>query len=100
MQVSRVAHVVRHERAGRAALILVGEARLRMAPHEVVDDELTPPVEQVGQARLSARPREDVLLADLDGGQGAATDVDRVFRPDGFLFPGKQFLTGYQPFTS
>ena len=39
------------------------------AEHEVVDDELAAPVEQVGERDLSLRRVEDVVLVDLDPGQ-------------------------------
>jgi hypothetical protein len=45
--------------------VVAFERRL-VAPHEVVDDQLAAPVEQVGQASLANRPGEDVVLVDLD----------------------------------
>src|ERR1700726_3746961 len=100
MQMGQVTDAVRQERAGRAALILAGEARRRATPHEVIDDELAAPVEQVEQARRTIRPGEDVVLLDLDHRQGAATGVERVFRPAGFLLLGQQVLTCGQPLIS
>jgi hypothetical protein len=45
MQVGQVTDAIDKERAGRTALILVGEPGLGVPPHEVVGDELSAPVE-------------------------------------------------------
>jgi hypothetical protein len=69
--------------------VVAFERRL-VAPHEVVDDQLAAPVEQVGQASLANRPGEDVVLVDLDHRQGAALLVDLVFRAAGCLLLGSR----------
>jgi hypothetical protein len=40
--------------------------------HEVIDDELASPVEQVGERFLAARRIEDIVLFDFDPGKLAA----------------------------
>ena len=97
MQMGQVTDVVGHDRAGRAALILAGEARLLVTPHEVVDDELAAALKQIQQACLPFWPGEDVFLDDLDHRQGAAGSIERVFRAAGFLLLGKQVFAGGQP---
>src|SRR5262245_59557845 len=41
--------------------------------HEMLDEQLTAPVEKMGERHFSRRPIEDVLLLDLNPGQGAAS---------------------------
>jgi hypothetical protein len=60
--------------------------------HEVVDDELTPPIEQINQARLACRSLEDVFLVDLDHRERAACGVHRVPLVGELLFLGEQLL--------
>jgi hypothetical protein len=61
--------------AGAAARAPVLPGRLE---HEVVDDQLRPTLEQVEQADRPLRALERVLLHDLDHGEAAARDVQRV----------------------
>src|SRR5437763_384492 len=94
----------RHEREGRVAGVQVREvadlvdehraavaARVLVRPeHEVVEEQLTASLEEVGQARLSVRAVEDVVLVDPDSRQPAALGGERVACPGGFLFLGKK----------
>src|ERR671916_782839 len=80
--VARVAGVEVLEEAGRE---LVGPRRAagaavlpRRVEHEVVDDELVPPVEQVAQADGALRALQRVVLVDLDHRQLAPFGVERV----------------------
>jgi hypothetical protein len=63
----------------------------------VADDELAAAVEQVQQAGLAVRTVEEVILADLDHGQLAPLDVERVPRPGHRLLLGQQLLASNQP---
>jgi len=47
----------------------------------VVDDELAPPGEEIGQGRLAARPIEDVALLDPDPGQLAPLPAELLSQP-------------------
>jgi hypothetical protein len=52
--------------------------------HEVVDDELAAPVEQIEQTRRPSGAFEDVIRVDLDHGEFAASRTDRVLHMSGF----------------
>src|SRR5437899_539753 len=91
VQVREVPDVVDQERAARAARVQVPP------PHEVIDDQLTAPLEQVQQARLAIGTLEDIVLVDLDHRELAPPGVERVMGPGQRLLVGKQFLAGNQP---
>jgi len=90
--------IVRPEGAVLAALVPVrGE-------HEVIDDELAPAVEKLGQSLPALRPVEDVLLVDLFPGQGAPLAAQFVAQPGELLllreeFPARPYpgLVRYDP---
>jgi hypothetical protein len=48
------------------------------AEHEVVDDELASPFEQVGESFIAARRIEDIVLFDFNPGKLAAFGGNRV----------------------
>src|SRR3954465_1163474 len=78
--------------AARAADVLVVE------PHEVVDDELAPALEQVGEAELrAARAVEHVVLVDLDHRQPPPVGVERVALAREALLLLEQLLAGGEP---
>src|SRR5919106_4225517 len=83
VQVREMADLVDEHRTpgaarGRPALDVGSE-------HEVVDDQLAAPVEQIEQARHAVRAFEDVALLKPDHRQRAALGGQRVSRPRGFL---------------
>ena len=84
-------------RARRAARATVVPLRVE---HEVVDDQLRTPVEHVDEADLPVRAVEHVVLLDLDHGQLASLDVERVACLGHGLFLGQELLAGGQPFVS
>src|SRR5215469_3239639 len=100
MQVRKVADIVCYDRTSGAALILAGEARLGMAPHEVVHDQLAALLEQIKETRLPIGPGERVFLVDLDHRQGAAGGIENVFRVACLLLLSEQMLAGGQPLIS
>ena len=66
-------------------------ARFLVRPeHEVVEEQLPPPLEEVEQARLAVRPVEDVILVHADHRQPATLGGERVACPSGFFFVGKK----------
>jgi hypothetical protein len=68
----RAIEMIRQQRAARAALLPA------WSEHEVVDDQLAAPVEQVGERLLAGRALEDVSLLDLDPGQLASERAQPV----------------------
>src|SRR5712664_3441681 len=60
----RAVDLIREQRAAGASLLPIG------TEHEVIDDELTASVEQVAERHLAVDTFEDVVLLDLDPGQG------------------------------
>src|SRR5581483_4255764 len=67
------------------------------AEHHVLDDQLAPAREQVGQGDLAVRAFEDVLLVQLDHGEPAPVRVERVALPGVLLLPGQQPDPGLAP---
>src|SRR6266403_1746097 len=62
----RAVDLVREQRTAGASLLPLG------TKHEVMDDKLTASVEQVAQRHRAVDAFEDIVLLDLDPGQGAA----------------------------
>ena len=60
--------------------------------HEVVEDELAPPLEEVEQARPSTGPLELVVLLDAEDRLPPALGGQRVARAGRGLFLGEQAL--------
>ena len=71
--------MVGHERAARATLLPI------RSEHEVVDDQLAAPVEEVGERDLALGRVENVILLDLHPGQLAPLGAQLVASPRGFL---------------
>ena len=94
VQVRQVADAVGQERAGRAALV-----RVRVE-HEMVDQQLTPALEQLQQAGLAVRALELVLLADLGHRHPAPLSVQCIALPGELFLPGQQLLAGREPLLS
>jgi hypothetical protein len=92
MKMGEVADLVDEHRAAVAARFLVG------AEHEVVEDELTPPVEKVDEPRLSLWAVEHVVPLDPDPRQAAALCGKRISRPGRCLFLRTQLLKSRFPF--
>ena len=82
VQMGEMADVVDAHRAADAALLP------RRAEHDVVDDELAPPLEQVDQPRRPALALEQVVLLDLHHRQAAPFGRQRV------AGPGRRLLLG------
>src|SRR5262249_21182397 len=66
--------------------------------HEVLEEKLTPSVEQFGKRDLAGRGVEDILLLDPDPGQRTLLGAQCVARTGEFLFLGQQRLPGAKPF--
>src|SRR5262249_33620934 len=84
--------VVNQIRAARAAIVPGG------IEHEMVDNQLAAPVEQVEQTRLAIWPFEGVFLLDLDHRQPASFSIELVPRTGGFLFFAEQLRASSEPF--
>src|SRR6202158_2968701 len=87
-----------------AAMEVIGEKKpARPAPlpvrteHEVIDDELAAPAEEIAQGLLAARSIEDVLLVHPHPGQLPPLGAERVPLPGKGLLLGEQLLAGCQP---
>ena len=72
MQMSEVADLVDEHRATGATRLLV------RTEHELVENELTPALEQVGEAPLTGRPLEGVVPFDPHHRQATALGRARV----------------------
>jgi hypothetical protein len=72
--------VVGLERATFAALLPTG------SEHEVIDDQLAPPVEEVGKRLLATGPIEDVLLVYSLSGKLAALTAQFIAKKGELLF--------------
>jgi hypothetical protein len=83
---SDLADLVDEHRAPVASRVLI------RAEHEVVEEQLSAPLEQLRQRGLAGRTVEDVVLVDADHRQPSALGRERVPRPGGVLFLGKELL--------
>jgi hypothetical protein len=90
----RAVDEVGQERAARATLLPSG------TEHEVVDQQLAAPAEQVGEALLAVRPVEDVLLLDLDPGQLTALRAQLIAQPREVFLLAKELLARSEPVLS
>jgi hypothetical protein len=91
VQVCGMREVVDDERAAGAAGVLV------RAEHEVVEEQLPPAVEEVGEPLLAVRSVEDVLLVDLHARQPSPLGRECVLRLHRRLLPCEQLLTRSLP---
>src|SRR5256886_6797362 len=92
MQVGEVADLVDEHRAPVAAGVLV------RAEHEVIEEQLPAPFEEIEQLGLAFRPDEDVLLLDVRPRKPAALGGERVPRARGFLLLDEQRVPRRLPF--
>src|SRR5260370_309790 len=83
--------VVGPERAARAALVPI------RAEHEMLDDELATPLEQVAERHFALRRVEDIALLDLLPRQLAALARQLVAPAGEFLLLGEMGLLRLQP---
>ena len=90
---------------GQRAVEMIGKegaARATRIParpeHEMIDDELTASVEEVGQRLATARRFECVRLFDLNPGQRQPSGIDAVAQASGFLLPREKHFSRPQPF--
>ena len=72
-------------------------AILARAEHEVVDDQLPAPVEQVRETDLAVGSRELVVLFDKHHRQSPALSREGVQRSRGLLLLDEQLLAGRPP---
>src|SRR5436190_12853989 len=91
MQVGEVADLVDEHGAAVAAGLLV------RAEHEVVQEQLPPALEEIGQRGLALRSVEDVALVDVHPRQPPALGGERIPRAGGFLFLDEQRLSRHSP---
>ena len=64
----------------------------------MINDQLLPPLEEVGESDLPIRARESIFLIDLDHGEVAELGVELVVGAEsGFLFDEEGFA-GCEPF--
>src|SRR5262249_39786431 len=84
---------------------IVGPERAALAPgvpgrieHEMLDDQLAAPVEQVAQGGLARRSLELIGLVDTLPRQRATQSAELVAQPGELLFLGEQLQALRQPF--
>jgi hypothetical protein len=65
--------------------------------HEVADDELAAPAEEIGQRYFAARPFEDVVLLDPDPGQLATFGAQSVTRSGQCVFVVQKLFSRCDP---
>ena len=87
-----MADLVDEHRAADAAHVLV------RSEHEVVEEQLPAPLEEIEQRRLAVRPVEDVVLVDPHPRKPAALGGERVARTGGFLLLGEERVPRCLPF--
>src|SRR5437870_9401096 len=86
--------MIGQERAARALLVPL------RTEHEVIDDQMAAPVEEVGERLLAVRPRQHVGLFDLDPGQLAALSAQFIAQPGEFLLLDQVLLSRSEPLLS
>src|SRR5262245_61565471 len=96
MQVREMADLIDEERASAAACLRPTVHTGR--EHEVIEDELTAPFEQVRQVRFPVWTLENVVLFDADHRQPAPLRGKGVPRPRLRLLLGEKLLAGILPF--
>jgi hypothetical protein len=88
----RAVDVVGLERTAVAARFPIG------VKHQMMDDELTASIEQVGERHLALGRVEDIVLLELDPGQGAPLGAQAVARPHVLLLLDQKRLARSEPF--
>src|SRR5437879_9066305 len=81
----------------RAALATFFPAR---AEHEVIDDQLTATVKEIGQRFFAIRPIEYVILVYFNPWQLASMPAHFIAQPRQFLLTRQQVLARNEPFVS
>ena len=87
----RPVDVIREERAAPAAFLPLRRE------HEVVDDELAPAVEEVGERLLAVRPVEDIARLHADPGEPASLRAQLIAAPREFLLLLEELFPGDEP---
>src|ERR1700681_4728257 len=84
----------------------IGQERATRAPlfpfrtkHEVINDELAPSPEEIGDRLPAARPIENVVLLNPLPRQRAPLPAEFIAQPREFLFLTQEFFAGGQPFS-
>src|SRR5438270_12157479 len=67
------------------------------AEHEMINNQLAAPLEQIGQRLFSAWSVENIFLLDLDHREFTPRRTKRVALTSEFLFPRQQILPSDQP---
>src|ERR1700731_4202491 len=79
----------------------IGAALATLVPiwteHEMINDQLTAPVEEIGQGFLAIRSVKNVVLVDLDHWQVATGCTERVPLTRELLFARQQILSRNKP---
>src|SRR3974390_48381 len=88
----RAVHVVHHVRATWTAFLPV------RAEHEVINDELAFPAEQIGKLLFSGRSIKHVILVDLFPRQFAAQPAQLIAQPAKLLLLDQQLFASHRPF--
>jgi hypothetical protein len=86
-----VADLVDEHRAAVAAYVLI------RPEHEVVENQLPSPLEEVDEGRLPSRPVEDVVLLDSNHWQPAALGSERVSFSRGLFLLGQERVVRFLP---
>jgi hypothetical protein len=71
---------------------------LARSHHEVLDEELAPAVEEIGERHFALWPAEDIALLDLHPGQGPPLGGQGVTTPCELLFLRQERLARREPF--
>jgi hypothetical protein len=83
---------VGQQRAGWATGLLTGPE------HEVIDQELTAPLEKIGESFPAGGRIETILVADFDPGKRLTFPVDPVPQMNELFLFGEERFAGDQPF--
>src|SRR5262245_54184962 len=92
VQVGQVADLIEDQRAAGATLVASG------AEHEMIQDQLTAPFEQIGEARLARGALEFIRLLDPHARQTPALGRERIARVRGCLLLREQLRARSFPF--
>jgi len=83
--------VIRQIGAAFATFVPVG------TEHEMINDQLTAPVEKIGQGFLAIRPFEYVILVDLHHREAPSGGAERIALASKFFFSRQQVLSRHEP---
>src|SRR5438067_4147408 len=65
----------------------------------MINDQLTAPVEKIGQGFLAIRPFEYVILVDLHHREAPSGGAERIALASKFFFSRQQVLSRHEPFS-